>query len=200
MGIGQHFLSRLNYVIWWFHASTTLIDYINIFCAKSNSQCIASGNGQWFLFLQKQSGKLFLYLNLRHTDILTPRVKNLWDTRCVSFVEYTQRGTESTQATQTQWRFGTVAVNLVRARIRCLPRSRFCLVTQRSSPTNGCSHSKQLFLFRFELVRAIFLLPFFFFWNRFAPNYPFTCRPSKACILLNNAGGAKLPPRKPLIE
>ena len=125
MGIGQHFLSRLNYVIWWFHASTTPIDYINIFCAKSNSQCIASGNGQWFLFLQKQSGKLFLYLNLRHTDILTPGVKNLWDTRCVSFVEYTQRGTESTQATQTQWRFGTVAVNLVRARIRKSPSQPF---------------------------------------------------------------------------
>lgn len=100
------------------HLVISRVHNTNIFCAKSSSQSIASGNGQWFLFLQKQSGKLFLYLNLRHTDILTPRVKNLWDTRCVSFVEYTQRGTESTQATQTQWRFGTVAVNLVRARIR----------------------------------------------------------------------------------
>ena len=57
--------------------------------------------------------------------MLIPRVNNLWDTQCVSSVEYTQQGTESTLATQTLWRFGTVAVNLVRTRIRQSPSQPF---------------------------------------------------------------------------
>ena len=70
------------------------------------------------------------------------------------------------------------------------------VLSRNPPPQQMAAHIPTTFLFQFELIRAIFL----FFWNCFAPNYPFTYRPSIACIPLNNVDGAKLPPRKPLIE
>ena len=59
-----------------------------------------------------------------------------------------------------------------------LIRSRFCLITQRSSPTNGRTHSNHIPfpIWANHSYGSIF-------WNCFAPNNLFRCCPIIACVL-----------------
>ena len=59
-----------------------------------------------------------------------------------------------------------------------LIRSRFCLITQRSSPTNGCAHSNHIPfpIWANHSYGSIF-------WTCIAPKNLFRCRPIIACVL-----------------